>query len=426
MSTIDEKIKSAKQKLGEKIPCSIEVLTPVHIGSGVKLAKGIDFIKTEYSVHIVPQAELMKYLEDNPDEMNRFINGGYNLNALSKIPDGRKYNIYIGNTREINEFERNGNGQVYIPGSSVKGSIRTAIFTAIFNSWSNDKKEKLLNDAKNYNKGESWASEPLLVEAFGKDSNYNLMRILQIFDIQVLNDVFLEKLVLLSLKSENEYGWKRMGKDKKTGKPHPLQDDPKKATNIFVEALPIGTIGYFTISIDNFLVNDPIAKSELNYSENALQIIRNLATILKNYSKEKLKKEKEFFEKLKNPKPLTSVVKEIDNLLDKIKNLSSDEFIIRLSWGSGWKGMTGDFLDENWLNIFRQKYRLGKQNFPFPKTRRIVFEDDEPKYLTGWIKVKLNERKPAISASDNNSDIETDPIELLRQKFKVTESKKNK
>ncbi len=88
--------------------------------------------------------------------------------------------------------------------------------------------------------------------------------------------------------------------------------------------------------------------------------------------------------------------------------------------------MTGDFLDENWLNIFRQKYRLGKQNFPFPKTRRIVFEDDEPKYLTGWIKVKLNERKPAISASDNNSDIETDPIELLRQNFKVTESKKNK
>ncbi len=45
MSTIDDKIKSAKQKLGEKIPCSIEVLTPVHIGSGVKLAEGIDFIK---------------------------------------------------------------------------------------------------------------------------------------------------------------------------------------------------------------------------------------------------------------------------------------------------------------------------------------------------------------------------------------------
>ncbi len=64
--------------------------------------------------------------------------------------------------------------------------------------------------------------------------------------------------------------------------------------------------------------------------------------------------------------------------------------------------------------------------FHFLKTRRIVFEDDEPKYLTGWIKVKLNERKPEISASDNSPEITTDPIELLRQKFRVTESKKSK
>lgn len=435
MSAIDEKIKAGKQKLGEKIPCSIEVLTPVHIGSGVKLAEGIDFTITTDTVTIIRSSELMVYLEKNPDQLENFIKNNYKLDAISIKGIGKKYPLNVKRIFDIAEFERNGNGQVYIPGSSVKGSIRTAIFTAIFNSWPNEKKEKLLNDAKNHNKGESWASEPLLVEAFGKDSNYNLMRILLIFDIQVLNDVFLEKLVLLSLKNESEYGWKRMGKDKNTGKPHPLRDNPKKATNIFVEALPIGTVGYFNLSFDNFLISDPLAKSELKYYEDSLRLLRDLAYTLNNYSKEKLENERKFFEKLKSPKPLTSVIKEIDSLLYKINNLSKDEFIMRLSWGSGWKGMTGDFLDglkkedidKLWIDIFREKYGrnkgMGRPGFSiFPKTRRIVFEDDEPKYLTGWIKIKLNDNsKSELSKINFTQNI--DAMELLKQKFKVKESK---
>ena len=64
--TFEELINESKSKLGLKIPCSIEILTPVHIGSGVKLTEGIDFVKTDHSVEIIPQSELMEYLKNNP------------------------------------------------------------------------------------------------------------------------------------------------------------------------------------------------------------------------------------------------------------------------------------------------------------------------------------------------------------------------
>jgi len=107
-------------------------------------------------------------------------------------------------------------------------------------------------------------------------------------------------------------------------------------------------------------------------------------------SKAHLEKEIAFFEKCGK-----DVLKEVIDfnraLLAAINTDSNDEFLLRLSWGSGWKSMTGDYLDENWLKTFRAKFGLGKKDFPtFPKTRRIVFKDNKPRFTLGWIIVRLN------------------------------------
>lgn len=421
--TIDDKIKQSKQKLGEKIPCSIEVLTPVHVGSGVKLAEGIDFVKDEYSVQIVAQSELMKFLEDNPDELEKFIKGGYKLSSLDRIPEGRRYNISIGKTSEIYEFERNGNGKPYIPGSSIKGAIRTILLKKRFDELSDNGKNQLLMKVNHPKK--EWAAEPIVRQLLGDSSNQNLMRVLEIFDAE-FNDLNLDKVLILSLTNEagTSYGWKQLWNRQNV-------IDSNKASQIFCETLPIGSKSYFSISLHTFLFTDSTAAINLQFNESALSDIRTLISTINSYSKEKLEKEKEFFENLNSSKELNLVLEEIDNLLQKIDNLSNDEFILRISWGSGWKGMTGDFLDDNWLSQFRRRYQLGKRDFPiFPKTRRIVFEDDEPKYLTGWIKVKLNEFKPndqATNKIDQKENINpNDWVSKLGQKFNVKETKKKK
>ncbi|MGB9665688.1 MAG: type III-A CRISPR-associated RAMP protein Csm5 [Ignavibacteria bacterium] len=419
--TIEERLKTSKQKLGEKIPCSIEILTPVHIGSGVKLTDGIDFVKDNDSVHIIPQAVLIKYLEVNPDERDRFISGNYKLNSLKRIPEGRRYNISMGRTSEINEFERNGNGKPYIPGSSIKGAIRTVLLKKRFDELDQNKQNELLKKVTSNRK--EWAAEPIVNELLGKDSNKNLMRILEVFDAEFEN-LDLDKIQILSLTNDagTSYGWKQLWNKQNI-------TDPNRASQIFCETLPIGSKSYFSLTLHSFLLNEPAAISTLNFNENSLSNIQELVSTINKYSKQKLEKEKEFFEKLTSPKKLNTVINEIQSLLDKIKKLSNDEFILRISWGSGWKGMTGDYLDQTWLMNFRRKYQLGKINFPiFPKTRRIVIEDDEPKYLTGWVKVKLNDTEPVnqkIDTVEKDEKIDSNNwAALLGQKFNVKETKK--
>lgn len=398
MERIEEVIKSSKQKLGEKIPCSIEILTPVHIGSGVKLANKIDFIKNPTSVHIVSQAELLEYLQNNPDEMQRFIAGGYKLTALRRIPAGRIYNVLMGGTKEINEFERNGFGKPYIPGSSLKGALRTILLKKRFDALRPNEKNNLLRMVTNPKK--EWASEPVLKEIFGDTSNENLMRSLEIFDTEFEN-IDLVKVLILSLTNDQgtNYGWKQMGR------PPINVNAPNSATSIFVEVLPVGAKGYSSILLNNFLFSNQEAREKLKFSETALTNFEEFIKIINSYSLEKLNEEKAFFQKLNSPRKLNGVISNIESLINQVNELQKDEMIFRISWGSGWKGMTGNFLDQDWLNAFRNRYRMGKNNFPiFPKTRRIVFEDNEPKYLTGWIKIKLNDIKPEELKKKLNND----------------------
>jgi len=418
-----------KEKLGIKIPCSLKTLTPVHVGSGVKLSKGIDFIATPSSVTIITEAELMEHLENNPEEIELFAKGEYKLNALSKMPSGKKY--YINNEKvfDIAQFIRNGLGKPYIPGSSIKGAIRTVILKNRFKSLSAIRQNSLFEGIISaQNVGKEWAAEALIKEIFGLDSNHNLMRALQVFDAQ-FSEVSLEKVLILSLANldSTSYAWKKMGQDVQN------QTDPSRATSIFIEALPADAEGNFSLSLNSFLFNNEEAKRLLKFSEPALESINELVKSINNYSLEKLNKEKAFFVNLTSPTKLDSIIANIDFLIDNLTKLQKDEFIIRLSWGSGWEGMTGNFLSREWLDKFRKKFGrgMGKPNFSvFPKTRRIIFEGNEPKYLTGWVKVKLNDSitNSGFAKKQKETDAlidDSDWAAKLGTKFKVNKKKKN-
>jgi CRISPR-associated protein Csm5 len=229
--------------------------------------------------------------------------------------------------------------------------------------------------------------------------------------------------LILSLTDQNgtSYGWKQLWNRQNT-------NNPKFASQIICETLPVGSKGYFSISLNKFLLENPEAKNELKFNEETLKDFKNLVKVINDYSKQKLEEEIKFFESLTSPKKLQTLVIELNKILKALNNLSDEEFILRISWGSGWKGMTGDYLDEESLELFRKKYNLGKRDFPiFPKTRRIVFENDEPKYITGWIRVKLFDSKSQNQTVTKKSseNLSTDnPIDLLKQKFKVREDKK--
>ena len=368
MTSQTETLTKSKQILGEKIPCSVEILSPVHIGSGVRLVEGWDFIYTQNSklLKIVSQEELLPTLSKK--QIDEFNNEQRRHDILLKAQSERVYKLDY-HRGEVLEFERNGNANPYIPGSSLKGAIRTAIFVSEYAKQKQDYDE-LLKEIKENEKAKSqWASTPILDKCFGEDPNHNSMRLLMINDVyfsQNAVEVSEVKILSLSNKEATSFNYKNF--------------------SLYPEHLKIGAKGNFTIKIDKFLFENEQAKKQLKFPK---LTIENIAELINAQSKRHLEKEIAFFKKC-GKDSLKNVIEFNESLLANIPK-SNTEFVLRLAWGSGWKGMTGDYLDENWLKAFKEKFRLGKREFPiFPKTRRILFRDNKPMFTLGWIKARLN------------------------------------
>ena len=132
----------------------LEILTPVHIGSG-DTSDPLDYVlTTENGVDYFCQIDLDAWLEDYPDqeELAEVLDGG-NLAGIRKyIADnldvdiygrnrsrilsaeiGRKYKQHIADTKSPNQLlidpalKNPLTGGLIIPGSSIKGAIRTAV-----------------------------------------------------------------------------------------------------------------------------------------------------------------------------------------------------------------------------------------------------------------------------------------------------------
>lgn len=369
MTSQTETLTKSKQILGEKIPCSVEILSPVHVGSGVRLVERWDFIYTRDTnlLKIVSQEELLPTLSEK--QINEFNDDDKRYNILLRSKSERIYKLDY-HRGEVLEFERNGNGNPYIPGSSLKGTIRTAIFVSEYAKQKQDYDKLLEEIVKEKEKAKSqWASTPILNKCFGEDPNHNFMRLLTVSDVyfsQNAVEVSEVKILSLSNKEATSFNYKNF--------------------SLYPEHLKIGAKGNFTIKIDKFLLENEQAKQQLKFPK---LTIENIAELINAQSKRHLEKEIAFFKKC-GKDSLKNVIEFNEFLLANIPE-SNTEFVLRLSWGSGWKGMTGDYLDENWLKAFREKFKLGKNGFPiFPKTRRILFRDNKPIFTLGWIKVRLN------------------------------------
>jgi len=375
----------------------IEFLTPVHIGSGEKIYPLEYVIKHKEFVRI----DIDKLFTDPSFNRERFIKdsrkrdfylGEFDKNTALRHPLYR-INITQNTARELKnnirtpvlDFIKEGK-EFYIPGSSIKGAIRTAILWNLLQK--PDIKEKYQNSLKkelakkrDQKKGKktirerfSLASEESIL---GKPYN-SLLRAIQIGDSDFIppSYIYIEISKVLSKKG-NAFSWKQLGQVKVN------TDNPEDAMPIFFEAIMPGTIIKGKIKIDEFLVQPEVAKS-LNYSDTTL--LKEIAKTCNNIAQNHLEKEWNFFRNIR--------LSEIQNEIEKIKNipLTDNEFLVHLAWGGGYESKAmGNTLDKSLFNEIKNEFRLGKTGLEFPKTRKIIFDGNRPKTIIGWIKIKLEE-----------------------------------
>lgn len=421
----------------------IEVISPVHIGSGGKISP-IEYVVADKFY----RTDMDQLFEDKEFkiEIERFIeiakSGALYLGDFSPtlakehvryaldISESMKTNLQK-LTRERRSIEVRGciktNDDAYIPGSTLKGSIRTAILWWVLKNDSelfgkvkryleillnartlseHIENARTLEDIKieieriHHLKQNSDVYMNLLVEiagekvkkitkkvrdlskirredvddeieklVFGQDPTKDFLRSLQVSDTHAIPDARLkvEEIRTLTTLRNGRHGWEKF--------------------RTYVEALKRGTKRDLEMNIDKFLLDGDAAR-ELHF-ESKQSLLREIPKICNEFADTSIVDEINFFKQYNTPSELGDILEFYERTRERKKE---DSFLLRLAWGSGWHEMTvGRLLDPYLLIGLRKKFGgLGKNRVPeFPKTRRFVFENGKPKYPLGWVKLEL-------------------------------------
>jgi len=369
----------------------VETLSPVHIGTGENLVHECDYIKHDAQPFIADQNRCFDALAAqgksvSEPQLSKMLNKldtpyGYSLPSLNGATGQFPH-------KEIREQIKDAQWRPFLPGSSLKGAIRTALLAEhLRNDESASNSKQHIPKTKGNPK---WASKAISESFFsenaprGKSPNYDWMRAWKIGDTAFISeDLSLADVRYLNLAPDLK--WKNMSGRNSVS-------DWKQASGIYAEVLNMGAVANLQIHMDDFLLQNPLAKQQLHW-QNIPDSFGALREILNSHAEHRLRREVDFYGEHGCEQALNACIE-----LMKIMEQEEDAIYLQVGWGSGWRGMTGDWLhDANIEKDMRSLYRLGKSGAQeFPKTRRLAVYDGAPSLPFGWLRLWEEEKKPEL------------------------------
>jgi CRISPR type III-A-associated RAMP protein Csm5 len=367
----------------------LETITPVHVGTGNKYS-GAEFVLKDKTLYRVSLDNLMKKLtlEQIDDLTERLEDRNFSLTdffkdkkiALSEIKRYASGFDGPGTPREIAEHIKT-NNRAYIPGSSIKGAIRTAItykilkddYSVIDNELKRIKSDRRLMANLNQNVTRSPAFkdrrfskaleramssiEGVVLRGYKNDVKYDLLKFLRIIDSSVT-----ERLSVLTIKSVGmSQEWRSYSQ---------------------IEAIDKNVI------LESELALKPIELSELGLSNKAQYLDLNyILKALYIFAEDLKSLEKEYAERHK-------LTKLVEFYTSSEFNNQSDSPILRIGANKGFLSNTIDLLikmnDPDFYRYMRFVVRRSHPN-EFPKTRKYVFENEKSRYPLGWVQLRIGD-----------------------------------
>ena len=395
--------------MNAKWKVSVEITTPVHIGSGEKLANGVDFFEVGNNIFVIDIEKLGEYavktgnysLLRNPADALRTWGLQPSTVAKRSVPIASPVGDHLA---DIREQIRDGNGRPYIAGTSIKGAIRTALLWEMVITTDNNDNLVTRNEYVNAlttilnrrNVRKNRADPPVIRKAFrgyvpsdrkhGDDPKFDIMKAFYVSDCYFSeSDVAIYTVATWDI-GRNGYGWWVFRKG-------PVARNPLGGTLQYIEAIRPGAKGEFEITlnlayIDRFRRDHGWSNQQVNQIKDW---IRNLA----DYFLIKLDNEYNFFDELGFPIGANWY----DQRYDEQNNFPSTITYFRVGWGGGWIFTTGDWIvSDNLLNQTRRVFRMGRPNAPFPKTKRFVVMRDNAIIPPGWMKLDIKPTNPEAKA----------------------------
>lgn len=406
----------------------IQLTSPLlHIGSAISKLNPFEYVQTakrvylpnqealakalhqrgllqEYICRIEDQEPITSLLEDTFGEYWQNIKSTDGEPIFPKIASSLKWTDQ--RITDLRPMIRNGFGQLYIPGSSIKGAIRTAIAYHLLKhspEQVSDIERKLRETMGQIKQRPKFADDKLFMEqlfsgftltydgkpAPGKTSppNTDFMRAVQVTDAEPLLEhkefnkkgqpIFFNLPVVVEVIISSHFqDWKA-----------------KYKAPIFAEMVR-NVKTQFTISLDQTML------SWFRHTQGMqipFQTVDDILAICQEFAQDQWDYEHDYWQNIKNNPNARDSNNQVINLeLSAIRNFYEAEdcpYKLRLGWASGMTGTTINlvFEDDDLRKEIRDNCSPNKApGFEAPKSRRIVAgADREIKFVPGWVKFKV-------------------------------------
>ena len=361
----------------------IETLTPVHIGSGNVLYNNTDFVQVKINqkthIAVISEEKIWKLLgeqhldnwlaaiarrENSKEFLKRFA-----PEAKSKDYAKRRMPLFceVKDNDTLKETIHNGMGLPYIPGSSIKGAIRTALLASLVNRISN-KESKIQVQDRGRTKIEASVIEK---ELFGNDPNSSIFRFIQVGDAYFEKETEIAtRVVNLNIRNGNDSLWD-------TSKPQ------------IVEAIDAEKKSEFQLKVSKDYY-DFVQRKYPQVGNLSVTSIGDLFRLINNHTKKLVEEEINYWNDI-NKTEGDGYVEEMRNILQEINSCEAEKScVLRIGHASGWRFITGAWTEglNNFKEVVVPASRPNNRHYTeygFPKTRRL----DEDSYIFGFVKFTL-------------------------------------
>ncbi len=368
----------------------LTVITPVHIGSGEELHRDFDYVADRQRTW---RLNVDRILEERFQQWQRMAQGGdYPPPARLLAPEDfrrRDFFRYVlpgvpQSTRvyaALRAFIKDPWDRPYIPGSSIKGAIRTALAWAgwreagarvdrvTVRQWEQQKRQRRLSPR--------WVGRTLERNIFGPDPNHDLLRALQVSDFFGPREPG-QGLMVVNARVVTRRGFQ---------------------APIPVEALRGDVTFEGTLKIDDYLLQG-LAAQKLGFHHRSHWLTAEFIPRLQQYARARLetlaREMEERFGTLPGASRLAAFFRELRSL-----PLSSTQTLLALGWGTGWDGKTfWTHLTENaavfegLVRVFNLQRRPRgapprQPGTPFPASRRMVVRNGSLAAPFGWVLLEI-------------------------------------
>lgn len=377
-------------------------LTQVHVGSGETLHKNTDFVVKhtddgkDSDIFVIDPDLVGQLIGDDAYVLQQWVTSiekgdtnsffdhflhDYKISEYSK----RRITNFAGDKDDmtLKECMHDGMGRPYIPGSSIKGAIRTVIVTYLADKLPVFVKEQMINTLRKGSgkieyvdeDGKHTSAEDFML---GDTPNENLMRFFRVGDAFYDNG----SEIAVTQVSINE---------------RQRQNLMDRSRSQVVEAIASDETSSFSLAIDKAKYEKVFAnrsnQKELKGMKALADDFATLPTLFKlinSHTKKLVEWEISYWGEETQYTGAENYITSMQEILDSIIACKDGECVLRIGQATGWRFITGAWTAE--LENFYKKVvpiarpnNINYEDYIFPKTRRL----DDESYLFGFVKLSL-------------------------------------